>query len=378
MPRPIRPDPRREFNGIWEFKLGLVINCDHKNSHINTTAKAKPSSIPKIRPCLVVGIDMNANEVHLAPLTTVKESQHPGWQRVDVEPRITVDGSTRIWIGGPAHTSVILRNVEEMYWLPGLPCNEEGWMRVNYQNYMQRRAAYIQAEGTNDEEIARRHEVNKGKKQAGSTNMSEVSRLSQFVRMNPVSQAYGQRKWHAARCCQWATVPQRSAMESTPGSQFTPNRGQSAYPAHGMLNAQAPPFIPPANTNNVNAHLHWQMPPMQQGYQHQAAQWGPQVSVQPPPQWGPHVQPPLQWGPQVQSPPPWPGQAPQLHQGHQYPAHQQMPPHGMQPAPHPIHLQAPPMPQQMAMQPQPQWSAPFQRPDGNWYSSNTNGDVRRL
>ncbi|KAJ7167873.1 hypothetical protein C8R46DRAFT_1218790 [Mycena filopes] len=211
------------FTNINDFSLGLVISCDHKSTHIDTTAQAPPGSTGKIRPCLIVHINKSKAEVYLAPFTSSEESDHPGWMSLRKDPKITHYGSSMIWIGGPAKTPVIIGSVGEMYWSKNKAAYDVAEMQVNLANYWLRRKEYVAKHGTNDEAILEKVETKRAK--LNSQGSAAQSHQSSRTVMPPPS--------NASRNQAFGPTPER----------------QGAYPGSRAIDPTALAFIPRARQN---------------------------------------------------------------------------------------------------------------------------------
>ncbi|KAJ7040074.1 hypothetical protein C8F04DRAFT_1392024 [Mycena alexandri] len=135
------PSQAIAFRSIYDFQIGQVFSCDHKDEYINTSARANASSTGKKRPCLLVGIDDDGARLYLAPMSQSQNFNHPGWEKISDDPKITLQGATLIWVGRPAVVIPIYNNRNEMYWIPGAH-NNEALMRRNLTNYNARREAF--------------------------------------------------------------------------------------------------------------------------------------------------------------------------------------------------------------------------------------------
>ncbi|KAJ7463619.1 hypothetical protein FB451DRAFT_1265057 [Mycena latifolia] len=101
------------FSSPNAFRVGQIVWCNHRNSHIDETANSGSGiqDTDKVRPCLIVDVDRVNRKISLAPFTTFdKHPTHAGWQPIGPIDIGFPELKPLIWVGRPAVTNMILQD----------------------------------------------------------------------------------------------------------------------------------------------------------------------------------------------------------------------------------------------------------------------------
>ncbi|KAJ7075586.1 hypothetical protein B0H15DRAFT_1026990 [Mycena belliarum] len=199
------------FHDANDFVLGQIIWCDHGDPDIDASSRghyldAATSTGGKIRPCLIVGIDVKSKNLTLAPISSFRDGRthwHPGWEPLahDKFPIYLHSDSNSIWLGRPAVTRMRLADPEMHTERPEF----SAWScpptsLTNYDHYWKRREIYAMRYGTNDPFILKTFGELQPKPKARSGPGRERSRgiqsakrgISQGPTAQPPQSAYNQ------------------------------------------------------------------------------------------------------------------------------------------------------------------------------------------
>ncbi|KAJ7082418.1 hypothetical protein B0H15DRAFT_852901 [Mycena belliarum] len=251
------------FHDANDFALGQIIWCDHGDPDIDASSRghyldAATSTGGKIRPCLIVGIDVKNKNLTLAPISSFRDGSthwHPGWEPLahDEFPIHLHSQSNSIWMGRPATTDMLLGDPEMHTERPefsawSLPPTSS----TNYNNYWKRREIYAKRFGTDDPFILKTY----GERQSATKAKSGTGRDSLRGRQ---SARHGTSQGPTAK-------PPQSEYNKPPA--MPGHRGvASANPPRNQLatnhNIGAPPNEPnPRGQGRRSSHIRLQPPTM--------------------------------------------------------------------------------------------------------------------
>ncbi|KAJ7075583.1 hypothetical protein B0H15DRAFT_1010387 [Mycena belliarum] len=145
----------RRFQSEEDFFVGQILWCDHGDREIIDASSRSnywdsgSGTWGKIRPCLVVAVQMDSATIDVAPFSSFSAEidsphrWHPGWMPLD-DPVFPIHrkGSKSIWMGGPRSVDMLLDDDKMYQTTTDMNHSKQPYVAMNITHYRERREAY--------------------------------------------------------------------------------------------------------------------------------------------------------------------------------------------------------------------------------------------